>query len=107
MIVDKSFVEGTRSTLKLHGSRVAMPRVKRNEELMERLNAAYALAGLPAVAAAKGTGGSDAADMTSYGIAVVDNAGATGAHNHSPDEFAYIPSLLENAKRVIAAILYL
>ena len=106
-IVDNNEVEGTKSTLKLHGYRVAMPLAKRNEELLERLNATYARAGLSSVVASKGTGGSDASDMTSYGIPVVDNAGATGACNHSLDEFARISSLLENAKRVIAAILYL
>ena len=105
--VDEFEFEGTRASLTLRSERVSMPRVKRNEELVNRLNAAYAKAGLSAVLPAKRMGGSDAADMTARGIPVVDNVGTVGGRIHSVDEYAEIPSLLENAKRVIAAILYL
>jgi acetylornithine deacetylase/succinyl-diaminopimelate desuccinylase-like protein len=84
-----------------------MPRTKRNEELLDRLNEAYTRAGLSTVLPKKGTGGSDASDMTSYGIPVVDNVGAAGTRSHSVDEYARISSLLESAKRIIAAVIYL
>jgi acetylornithine deacetylase/succinyl-diaminopimelate desuccinylase-like protein len=45
--------------------------------------------------------------MTSYGIPVVDNVGAAGTRSHSVDEYARISSLLESAKRIIAAVIYL
>ena len=106
-IVSKEFLEGTKSTLKLRSERVAMPRDKKNELLLERLNEAYARAELSPVLAGKAAGGSDAADMSARGIAAVDNVGAEGGRIHSTDEFAKIPSLLENAKRIIAAALYL
>ena len=107
MIVDKSSVEGTKSTIRLRSERVAMPREKRNEELVERLNATYVHAGLSPVLPGKACGGSDAADMSSRAIAAVDNVGVRGGRIHSTEEFAEIPSLLENAKRLIAAALYL
>lgn len=106
-IIGKPSIYGARLSLKLRSARVAMPRTKKNEKLLERLNTAYARAGLTPVLPGKATGGSDAADMTEYGIAVVDNVGVTGGRIHSVDEYAQIPTLVENAKRLIAAILYL
>ena len=106
-IVRKSLLEGARSILKVRSERVCMAPLERNKRLIERLNAAYLQAGLSPVLPGKATGGSDAADMSAHGIAVVDNVGAVGGRIHSTEEYAEIASLLDNAKRLISAILYL
>jgi glutamate carboxypeptidase len=86
--------------------RLPMERVERNEKLLEKINGIYAANGLPILdGSGIRTGGSDAADVTAFGITCVDSIGVNGEGIHSPREFAWISSLEESAKR-IAAIIY-
>ena len=50
------------------------------------------------------TGGSDAAEVTEYGIPCIDSVGVLGDFVHTKDEYAEIPSLLQAAKRIVAVI---
>ncbi len=86
--------------------RTAMVYEERNLKLLERMNDIYASNGLPVLAASKSNGGSDAADVTEYGIPCIDSIGTEGGFIHSKDEFAWIKSLAEAAKRV-AAVAYM
>ena len=52
----------------------------------------------------KRTGGSDAADVSAFGIPCVDSLGVVGGYIHSPKEMAYIDSLVESAKRLVLVV---
>ncbi|MBQ8894502.1 MAG: M20/M25/M40 family metallo-hydrolase [Clostridia bacterium] len=86
--------------------RLPMERVERNEKLLEKINNIFAANGLPVLdGSGTRTGGSDAADVTDFGIPCVDSIGTQGEGIHSPHEFAWLSSLEESAKR-IAAVIY-
>lgn len=101
-VADTAYVKGCTTEVTLSGYRVAMERVERNLELVERINRIFAANGLSELAPAKRKGGSDAADVTAAGIPCIDSIGAGGGSIHSPDEYAYLASLAESAKRIAA-----
>lgn len=102
-IADRVYVPGCTTEVSISSYRVAMERVDRNLELVEKLNRAFSANGLSELSPAKRKGGSDAADVTAAGIPCIDSIGAGGGSIHSPDEYAYLVSLAESAKRVAAA----
>lgn len=106
-IADTVHVSGCSSTVTLTGSRVAMEYTARNEELVCQLNKAFAQAGLAQLEPVRRNGGSDAADVTMFGIPCVDSVGVTGGRIHSPEEYADMVSLKEAAYRIAAAAVYL
>ena len=57
---------------------------------------------MPTLKPVANRGGSDAAEITNTGIPCVDSIGVEGGKIHSPDEFAFINSLAESAKRMAA-----
>lgn len=87
--------------------RVAMELQERNLSLLARLNDIWEDNGLSRLTPAMSAGGSDAADVTVYGIPCIDSIGVRGKYIHSPDEVAYLDSLAESAKRVASAIVCL
>ena len=101
-VADTVFVKGCTTEVTLSGYRVAMERVERNLVLVEKINRIFAANGLSELAPAKRKGGSDAADVTAAGIPCVDSIGAGGGGIYSPDEYAYLASLAESAKRIAA-----
>ena len=84
-----------------------MPKTSANEALFEKMNAIYASCGLPVLKPRHCVGGSDAAYTTQAGIPTVDSLGVDGGKIHSPQEFAYIESLVDCAKRLAAMALYI
>ena len=104
-IAEKSYVSGAKTTVTRRSHRKAMERSDRNLDLLDKVNTCLETCEIPTLAAGKRVGGSDAADITSYGIPCLDSLGTTGAHLHTLNEFAYIDSLGESAKRVIAVAL--
>ncbi|MBE6778708.1 MAG: M20 family metallopeptidase [Ruminococcaceae bacterium] len=94
-------------TVEKTGSRLAMEDTPRNRALLDKMNAVFARVGLSPLAASARPGGSDAAEITAAGIPCVDNMGAAGDRIHSPDEFAYLDSLRENACRLTALVRHL
>lgn len=103
-VAEKSFLAGSRCEVKLASRRVAMEECDRNHALLDHMNEIYAAYGLPVLAPAKSTGGSDAADATARGIPTIDNLGTEGDGHHSIREFSFISSLADSAKRIASVI---
>lgn len=103
-LAETAFIPGTACTLERISHRIAMEPTARNDDALARMNAIYAALGMPVLPAASSTGGSDAADVTAAGIPCIDSIGVRGDRIHSRDEFAYIASLAEAAKRMAAVI---
>ena len=107
-IADTVYVKGCRCEVEQLGERVAMEEKPVNLELATKINAAFEKAGLSTFSTFRGTGGSDAADVTVFGkTPCVDNLGVRGSFIHSPNERAKIESLREMAKRLAAIICHL
>ena len=83
---------------------ILMEVVERNLQLLERMNRIFSRAGLSKLIGETRTGGSDAAYVTERGIPCIDSMGVVGGNLHSRDEYAYIHSLIETAKRLAAMI---
>lgn len=99
------YIPGCSSTYTQISYRVAMPVVQRNLDLLDRVNKILVDAGMAAMEPLGLGGGSDAADVTAAGIPCLDGFGPKGGGVHSRNEFSYLASLPEAAKRV-ATILY-
>ena len=80
---------------------------ERNRSLLDTMNRIFEQTGLPALQASKRKGGSDAADVTTFGIPCLDSLGVRGGRIHSPNEFAVLESLCESAKRLAAIAAYI
>lgn len=104
-VAETSFLEGTSCKVELSGRRCAMEEVQRNMDLLAKVNKINEEVGLPILAVEKSGGGSDAADVTTYGIPCIDSLGIVGGKIHSLNEFAYLSGLVEVAKS-LAAIAY-
>lgn len=106
-IADTVYVNGCHTNLSVKSYRVSMERTEKNLELLDKLNDAFERCGFDRLPPKATRGGSDAADMTSYGIPTLDSLGACGGYIHSTKEYAFISSLTESAKRLAAAALYI
>lgn len=80
---------------------------ERNRALLTAANRIFEQTGLPILQASKRKGGSDAADVTVFGIPCMDSLGVQGGKIHSPDEFALLKSLCTSAKRLAAIAAYI
>lgn len=99
-VTAKVFVEGTECKVTLKSRRCAMPRTERNLELLDKINHVFEEAGLPVLEESFRRSGSDAADVTEYGVPCLDGFGVEGFGIHRREEFAYLDSLKESAKRM-------
>lgn len=106
-IADTAHVKGCVCELEQTGFRVAMQYEERNQRLLDRMNEIFESVGMSTLEAMSGKGGSDAADATVYGIPCLDSLGTAGGRIHSPDEFSYLESLRESAKRLAAVAYYI
>ena len=104
-IANTVYVEGCSCELIQTSLRNAMELNDRNLALFNRTNELFEQNGLSALAIGKRNGGSDAADVTAYGIPCLDSLGVCGEHAHSTREYANIPSLSESAKRIATIIM--
>ena len=95
-------VSGCSCKVSHNGYRVMMEDCERNRSLLDTMNRIFEQTGLPRLEASKRKGGSDAADVTVYGIPCVDSLGVEGGKIHSPDEYAELASLKSSAKRIAA-----
>ena len=103
-ITDTVYIEGCNSTLKLISYRVPMELCDKNIALLNRVNEIFEENGLCRLEKGSGLGGSDAADVTAYGIPCLDSLGVYGNHIHSVKEESYLDSLSDSAKRLAAVI---
>ncbi len=103
-VAGTSYLPGTTCRVKLLSRRVSMPRSEKNFALLERMNRIYREIGMTELKPEFRGGGSDAADMTSYGIPTIDCLGVFGGEIHSVREYAQLDSLTESAKRMAVVI---
>ncbi|MBQ8388071.1 MAG: M20/M25/M40 family metallo-hydrolase [Clostridia bacterium] len=89
------------------GGRIAMELTDHNAELLRKMNVAFEKHGLPTLEGVRRNGGSDAAYVTESGIPCIDSLGVRGKDIHSGNERAYLASLAEAAKRIVAVALEL
>ncbi|MBR2043759.1 MAG: M20/M25/M40 family metallo-hydrolase [Clostridia bacterium] len=99
-IAEKTTVEGTSCSYELLSERAAMEENRKNTELYEKIEEIFEKYGMERMGRTLSGGGSDAADMTSYGIPTVDGLGVMGDGIHSVCEKALISSLTLSAKRL-------
>ena len=104
-IAETVHVPGCICELRQESFRVAMEYEERNVQLLAKLNKLFVACGMEELVFSKGTGGSDAADVTVYGIPCIDNLGTMGTGIHSVHEACHIPSLIQSAKWMAAAAL--
>lgn len=97
-IASKSFVEGTSCNLTLVSWRYPMEKNEKNYELLEKMNRIFEENNMVSLKPNLSLGGSDAADVTHYGIPCVDNLGTSGEFIHSKREYAHLYSLKESAQ---------
>ncbi len=106
-IAETSYIEGTRCELTLASYRVPLPLFERNERLVERMNEIFKEVGLSTLQTKRRGGGSDAADVSVYGIPCVDSIGIHGGSIHQRGEYAKLPTLATAAKRIAAVTAFL
>lgn len=99
-IARKSYIHGTECTVDIKSVRKPMELCDTNIKLFERTNEILEEYNLSRVRMEKSRGGSDASDMTYYGIPCIDSMGVTGRFIHSIYEEARISSLKEAAVRL-------
>ena len=104
-VAARVYVPGTHTTVTRVGFRIAMEYAERNYQLLDTMNRIFEANGLSTLKPYKGKGGSDAADVTQSGTPCIDSIGVKGGYVHSPNEYAWLASLAESAKR-IAAVAY-
>ena len=100
-IANTVYIEGCKTQLNISSYRTSMQYNAKNEQLLKKINECLEKTELPQLTASKRTGGSDAADVSAFGIPCVDSLGVVGGYIHSPKEMAYIDSLAESAKRLV------
>lgn len=105
-VADTVYIPGCSCRVEKVSFRPAMSLCDRNVKLLEDMNRIFTQVGLSKVEMKKETGGSDAAYTTIAGIPTVDSIGVLGGRTHSPEEFAYLKSLAEAAKRYAAVAMY-
>ena len=103
-IASKTFVKGCKCTLEEVSVRPPMEITEKNQNLLKETNEVYAKYNIPVLKSGFAQGGSDAAYTTIAGIPTIDSIGIDGGRIHSTEEFMYLDSLKEAAKRVAVVI---
>ena len=103
-IASSVYVPGCSCEVEMICLRTAMEKCERNLSLLAIANEAFEKNGLSTLEVGMRNGGSDAADVTAYGIPCIDSLGVGGERAHSKDEFGVISSLSESAKRIVSII---
>lgn len=102
-----SHIPGCKCSFKILGQRPAMEEQERNIKLLEKVNEIFKKIGLVELKPRMLRGGSDAANATEFGATCLDNLGTRGGSSHTINEFAYLESMPEAAKRIVAIAYYL
>ena len=97
-------VPGCSCTYEKISERPAMEKKEVNIRILERVNEIFAANQLPVLEGRMLRGGSDAANVTQYGIPCVDSLGTVGGGSHSIKEFANLSSLTDAVKRILAIV---
>lgn len=97
----KSYLAGTTCKATLLSRRVPMEIKDDNLKLLEKINEIFTENNMPTLLKNSSNGGSDASDISSYGIPCVDSIGVRGGAIHNKGEFVYKNSIAEAAKRLL------
>ncbi len=103
-IADTVFVSGCSCTMEQTNLRYAMELNEKNVSLLNKANELFAKNGLSCLEIGMRTGGSDASDVTACGIPCIDSLGVGGGRAHSVEEYGYLSSLAESAKRIASIV---
>ncbi len=103
-IADTVHVPGCTCEVVQTNMRVAMELNEKNIALLEKVNSIFVNDGLSALEIGERRGGSDASDVTHYGIPCIDSLGVSGERAHSVEEYGVLCSLTESAKRIASII---
>lgn len=103
-IADTVYVSGCSCTMEQTNLRPAMELNEKNIAFLDKANELFAKNGLSRLEIGMRTGGSDASDVTVCGIPCIDSIGVGGGRAHSVDEYGYISSLDESAKRIASIV---
>ena len=104
-VCENSTLEGCSCSYEFTNTRPPMEFCERNKNFLETINAIYKECGMPELKGKLAFGGSDAAYTTIAGIPTLDDMGTEGGRIHSREEFVYLKSIVESAKK-IAAVCY-
>ena len=104
-LCENTVLKGCACKYEVINDRPPMQLCERNQQLLAKMNEIYKSCGMPELTARAALGGSDAAYTTNAGIPTVDNLGTEGERIHSSEEFIYLKSVVESAKK-IAAVCY-
>ncbi len=99
---ERKTVKGTQTSYKINSERVFMEENEKNLNLYEKIEDIFEQNGLKRLGKTFSGGGSDASDMTYFGIPTVDGLGVYGSKIHSKYEYAEISSLSLSVKRLCA-----
>ncbi len=99
-IADTVYVMGCSCTVTQTNQRPPMELCDRNVDLLNRANKIFEQNGLSRLEIGMRNGGSDAADVTCFGIPCIDSIGVGGERAHSPEEYGVLDSLKESATRI-------
>ncbi len=103
-IANTVYVEGCSCTVKETNRRVAMELNDKNISLLNKANHIFIENELSPLEIGERRGGSDASDVSNYGIACIDSIGVGGERAHSKEEYGVLNSLAESAKRIASII---
>ena len=96
-----SYLVGTTCKTTLLSRRVPMEIKDDNLKLLEKINEIFTENNMPTLLKNSSNGGSDASDISTYGIPCVDSIGVAGGAVHNKGEFIYKNSIAEAAKRLL------
>lgn len=106
-IASTAHVEGTSCQLKLYSGRPCMERTQKNINLFNKINQIYIENDMTTLRERDRLAGSDAAEVTQAGIPCIECMGVKGGGMHCKDEFAYLDSLVESARRLGIVTLFI
>ena len=106
-VADMNYVKGCKTEVSQMSMRTAMELNEKNTELLDKINRIFAANGLSTLEIGERRGGSDASNVSSYGIPCIDSIGIGGERAHSVEEYAILSSLPESAKRISSIIVQL
>lgn len=106
-VTERSFVDGTFSTIEFISRRDAFLRNSDTERLFRFMRSVSEEYGLGELKPIESGGGSDSAYSQSAGVPSICAVGACGDYCHTLREFAYIKSLAERAKLLSATVVAL
>ena len=103
-IVSTVEVEGCVSQVEMTNLRPAMELRQENIDALDKINQIFKKNGLEPLEGSYGNGGSDASDISEYGITTIDSIGTDGSKLHTTDEYGELESLRLTAKRLAVII---